>query len=440
MKRIGWLMALILVAGQVRGDDWPQWLGPQRDGIWRETGIVEKLPEGGPKVLWRTPVELGYAGPAVAHGKVYVPDFLPEREVTFAKDNNPGRATELKGKERILCLDAKTGKEIWKHEYDCYYKVSYPGGPRCTPTVHDGKVYTLGSMGHFYCLDAEKGTVIWSKDFVKDYGATVPHWGFCGHPLVEGDRVYCIVGGENATAVAFDRNTGKEIWKALNARHPGYSAPEMIEAGGKRQLLIWDGFNLNALNPDNGELYWSVDAAPATQMSIMVPRKAGEFLYASGRGPKGVMVKLASDKPSASEVWKPTPKTGISPINMTPFIDGDTMYGVDQDGKMTAAEVETGKRLWQTTEPVSGASPAPSGTAFLVKHNGRFFIFNEMGELIIARLTPKEYQEISRAKVIEPTNVSFGNRKVVWTHPAFAGKCAFIRNDKEIVCLSLAAE
>jgi outer membrane protein assembly factor BamB len=417
-------------------------MGPNRDDVWRETGIVEKFPSGGPKVLWREKCAWGYAGPAVANGKVYVSDFVPANEADFPKRiNAPFAVQPVAGKERIVCRDAKSGKEIWTHEYACEYKLSYPGGPRCTPTIHDGKVYTVGAMGNLTCLDAEKGGApIWSKDFKKDYGAKTAMWGFAGHPLVVGDKLICGVGGKEATVVAYDRNTGKEIWKALNASELGYSSPVLVEGGGKPQVVFWDGININGLDPETGNAYWSVKASPATYMSIMTPRKSGEFLYASGRGPQGVMLKMASSKPEVTKAWEPTAKIGISPINMTPFIEGETMYGVDQNSKMMAAEVATGKRLWETTSPVSGEKPAQSGTAFLVKNGDRYFIFNQMGEIIIAKLSPEKYEEIDRAKVIEPTNVSFGNAQVVWSHPAFANKCMFVRNDKEVICVSLAAE
>jgi len=182
-------------------------LGPQRDSVWRETGILDKFPEHDPKVLWRTPVSSGYAGPAVADGKVYVLDRVLAKGAVNPNDPFDNK-TVVKSTERVLCLDAATGKEVWKHEYDCPYHISYPAGPRCTPTVDGGKVYTLGAMGDLYCLDARTGKVVWSKSFPKDYAAAVPTWGFCGHPLIFKDLVICIVGGDGSTAVAFDKNTG----------------------------------------------------------------------------------------------------------------------------------------------------------------------------------------------------------------------------------------
>lgn len=437
MARMLILFSLVVLSGMAKADDWPQWMGPNRDAVWAEKGIIDKFPASGPKVLWRRPVAWGYAGPAVVNGKVYVPDYVTDADIR--KISNPSARPPIKGKERILCLDAANGKEIWKYEYDCDYALSYPGGPRCTPTFDNGKLYCLGAEGHLKVLDADKGTLTWSKDFKKDYSAKTPQWGFCGHPLVDGARLICLVGGDNATVVAFDKNSGKEMWKALNARNPGYCPPTMIESAGQKQVLIWDADNLNSLDPATGKLLWSIACQPSYDMSIMAPRKLGDLLYAGGIGGKSVMVKLDADKPGAKELWRGTTKTGMYPVNMTPFAEAGHLYGVDQNGELMAIEAETGKRLWQTSEPISGSKKFPNGTVFLVKNGDRFFMFSENGNVLIARLTPQGYEKISEAPILKPTNVSFG-RDVVWSHPAFANKCMFVRNDKEIVCVSLAAE
>lgn len=428
---------LTILATGVRGDDWPQWLGPNRDSIWAEKGVLEKLPESGPKVLWRAPVAWGYAGPAVANGKVYVADFQTDADIR--KVSNPSNRQPVKGKERLLCLDAKTGKEIWKHEVERTYKISYPGGPRCTPTVDGGKVYALGAEGDLLCLDANSGSELWSKDFKAEYKAKTPVWGFAGHPLVDGKKLICMVGGDHATAVAFDKDSGKELWKWGDARALGYSSPVIIEAGGKRQALIWDADNLSSLDPETGSQYWSVNAKSQFDMSIMVPKKHGDFLYVAAINRVSLMLKLDSDKPGVSEVWRGTTKTGLSPVMMTPILDGDCIYGADQDGTLMAADVKTGKRLWATEAPITGKKKYQNGTTFMVKNGDRFFLFSENGNLVIAKLSPKGYEEISNVHLLQPTNVSFG-RDVVWSHPAFANRCMYARNDKEIVCVSLAAE
>jgi outer membrane protein assembly factor BamB len=419
-----------LATGAARGDDWPQWMGPQRDDIWRETGILDKFPDGGPKVLWRAPIAGGYAGPAVAGGKVYLPDFVR---------TSPAGSVPT-GKERLLCLDAATGKEVWKHEYDCSYKGADPNyafGPRCTPTVDGGKVYALGAAGHLVCLDTAKGTPAWSHELQKDYLTKLPapFWGFCGHPLVDGRKLICVAGGEGSVAVAFDKDTGKELWRALSANNPGYCPPTIIEAGGKRQLVIWHAEAVNGLDPETGSVYWSVPLKPMYGMAIGAPRPHGDLLFASSNG-VSALIKLATDKPGAEVVWKGDGTRSFTTINMTAFIDGSTVYGVDQPGQMRGVNLEDGKRLWETFQPVAGKR-APCGTAFIVKNGDRYFLFNELGDLIIARLSPQGYEEVSRAHLLDRTSVAFG-RDVLWSHPAFANKCVFVRNDKELICVSLA--
>ncbi|HEV3006171.1 MAG TPA: PQQ-binding-like beta-propeller repeat protein [Pirellulales bacterium] len=442
MRQLSTFILTLALAQTAAADDWPQWMGPARDAVWAETGVVERLPPEGPKVLWRKEVGGGYAGPAVAGGKVYLADY-----VKSAGDDtpNPIKRNELEGRERVVCFDAADGNVLWTQAYDCPYTISYPAGPRCTPTMHHGKVYTLGAMGNLLCLDAQKGTVLWSKDFTMDYGVKAPLWGFCGHPLIDGQQLFAIVGGEGTAAVAFDKDTGEELWRSLSSKETGYSAPALIEAGGVRQLLIWHGEALNALNPETGELYWTFPLAPRMGMAIMVPRVDGEYLFAGAVYGTAVGLKLASDKPAVSLAWRGPANmkdSGLFPMNMTPFAEGGVVYGVDQPGQFRAMKIDTGERLWESWLPVTGESesrPVYTGTAFVVKNGGRFFLFNEKGELVIAKLSPAGYEEVSRWKALEPTSSAFG-RDVVWSHPAFANRSMYARNDKELVCVSLAAE
>lgn len=434
----------------LQASDWPQWMGPNRDAIWPETGIVKTLPEK-PKVLWRTPISSGYSGPAVVGGKVYVTDrVLPKGSMNPADPFDT--KTKVVSTERVLCLDAKTGQQLWKHEYDCPYQISYPAGPRCTPNVNDGKVYSLGAMGDLVCMAADSGSVVWSKNFPHDYKVKVPMWGYCGHPLVYKDLVICLCGGDGSVAVAFDKKTGKEKWRALNSRELGYSPPTIISVGGKDQLVIWHAQAINGLDPLTGKVLWTFGLEPMFGMSIMAPRQVGDKLFAAGIGGAGVVLKLDPSGEKVTPIWQEvtdkvkgmaTKPRGLYPVNMTPFIDKGVIYGVDQPGMLRAVELETGKKLWFTFKPVIGKEEAEdfkgagSGTAFLVKNGERYFLFTETGELAIAKLSPEKYEEIGRMKLLDATGAAFG-RKVVWSHPAFADKCIFVRNDHEIICVSLA--
>ena len=212
-RQCGVILALGLLVVSVEADDWPQWRGPLRDGVWRETGIVQKFDRSQLDIVWRAEVGGGYSGPTVADGRVYVTD----------------RLTKPNQVERVHCFDQKTGSKIWTHEYGCKYRnVSYETGPRASVTVDEGRAYALGTMGHLFCFDAATGDVLWKKDLEKRYKINMPTWGLSAAPLIEGDLVIVQIGGEKACLVAFDKQTGEEDWRALNDQ-ASYSAPIVIE-------------------------------------------------------------------------------------------------------------------------------------------------------------------------------------------------------------------
>jgi outer membrane protein assembly factor BamB len=454
------VLAFALAGAAARADDWPQWLGPQRDGEWREAGIVETFPPGGPKKLWSAPVGMGYAGPAVAAGKVYVPDR--RLDAGAANPDNAFSKGKVKGTERVLCLDAKTGKELWAHPYPAEYAISYAGGPRCTPVVEGDRVYALGAMGHLFCLDAGTGKPVWSKDFIKDYESALPVWGFAAHPLLDGDKLICLVGGSDGRlVVAFDKKTGKELWAAESCGGDfGYSPPMVYEFGGRRQLIVWHTKAVLGLDPETGKRLWRVDFEVKAALTAPTPRKVGaDGLFVTSFYNGSMLLKVGADK--ADVVWKskargelPSLTTDLSSIMATPVIDGAHVYGVCSHGELRCVEVGTGKRVWETMAATRGARTPKKladkeepdlserwSNAFLVRNAGRYFLFNEQGDLIVAKLSPGGYEEVGRAHLLDPTNKDAGRgRLVAWTHPAFADKCVFARNDKELVCYSLAKE
>lgn len=446
------LLALFATGVTLQADDWPQWLGPQRDGVWRETGLIEKFPSEGARVRWRTPIGAGYSGPAVVGGKVYVTDRVL---APGAKNSaNPFGRDQVAGKERVLCLDEKTGKELWKHEYDVAYAISYPAGPRCTPVVAEGKVWTLGAMGDLFCFDASTGKVIWSKNFVKDFEATVPLWGFAAHPLLDGDKLITLVGGKDAVAVAFDKNTGKVLWKSLTAKEPGYCPPMIYTLGGKRTLVIWHPEAVNGLDPETGKVLWQEPWPLQSGLAIPTPRQQGDKLFLTAFYNGSMMIEVKPNKAEPDVVWKsktwkggtgsetPAKTDTLHSIMPTPFWIGDNIYGICSYGELRCLKAENGERVWMTLK-ATGKEEKPTvrwGNAFLVQNGDRFFIPNEQGDLIIAKLTPKGYEEISRAHILKPDNAMARGRLVNWSHPAFANKSMYARNDSEIVCVDLAGK
>jgi outer membrane protein assembly factor BamB len=308
--------------------------------------------------------------------------------------------------------------------------------------VSDGKVFTLGAEGHLFCLNTTNGNIVWSHDLGQDYGISTPLWGFAGHPLLDGNRLICLVGGSNSTVVAFNKDTGREIWRALSAREPGYCAPVIIHAGGKSQLIVWDPESVNSLNPETGELYWSHPENVKAAMTIPMPRQSGDDLYLTCFYNGSMMFHLDPAKPAATLTWQ---SQKVSERNTdalhctmsTPFLEDGYIYGVCSYGQLRCLKAATGERVWESmAATTSDGKEMRWANAFIVKNGDRFFLFNEKGDLIIARLSPGGYEEISRAHLLEPTNTSPG-REVLWSHPAFANRHMYARNDKELICVDL---
>lgn len=433
-RALGLGMVLSLSCSAVSADDWPQWMGPQRDNVWREDGLLEKFPAGGPKVLWSTPVAGGYSGPAVSGGKVCITDYVTADNVKV--DNFDRR--EFSGTERIHCLDEATGKVLWTHEYPVKYSISYPAGPRCTPVMHEGLVYALGAEGHLFCLSTDSGKVVWSHDLKKEYSTTAPLWGYAAHPLIDGDNLLTLAGGEGTHIVALNRLTGQEVWRSTSsgAQGQGYCPPTIINHGGARQLIMYKPDAVVSLDPATGKQYWSLPYEASNGSIIMSPVLSGNYLYAAGYSNKSLMMELDPARPAARELWRDKSNI-ICPVNVQPFLDKEVLYGFDQKGVLRALTIPDGKRLWETSDAI-GKRPAGSETAFIVRQGSRYVLFNELGELLLAELTAEGYREIDRAKVIEPSNFAFG-REVVWSMPAFANRHIYLRNDNQIICVDFAA-
>lgn len=432
--------------GIATADDWPQWLGSRGDSIWRETGIAEKFPPGGPVVRWRQKVGPGYTGPSVSQGRVYLMDRIDELDEKGEKKSLPGGV--LPGKERVLCLDAESGKVLWEHSYDCPYKqISYPSGPRTTPTVDGEHLYTLGTMGDFFCFEAATGKQVYHLNLAEQFATKPPVWGYSAHPLIDGDQIILLVGGEGSAVVAIDKHTGKEIWRSLTATEVGYAPPVLYEKDGERQLIVWHDIALHGLDPQTGKVLWTEpfpeegDVQRPT-VTISTPRIDQDRVFVSDAYKGSLMLSLGNHPASAEPLWGPDPndpqhESGLNSLMTTPFFEDGHLYGVNAGGELRCFEASTGKLVWSDCHP-TGDEPAIFATCFLVKQADRFFIFNDQGFLIIAKLTPQGYQEIDRAKLLEPVAFARG-RNIVWSHPAFANKCVFARNDAELICVDLAA-
>ena len=233
----------ILFGSIAIADDWSQWMGDKRDGVLARNWHHRRDPK------WRPASE---NGEYLFNTAMVVLPLRTEESSRwdYAEDegevlNSPDGAIKLSGKERVLCFSVATGDKLWEHAYDQPYNISYPGGPRCTPTVNESKVYTLGAEGTLHCLAADSGDVLWSKSLPAEYKTKTAIWGYTSHPLIDGDLLYTIAGGKGSVCIALNKHTGEEVWTALSASDHGYNSPTMIAHAGKKQLLIWTPDSLN---------------------------------------------------------------------------------------------------------------------------------------------------------------------------------------------------
>lgn len=438
------VLVVLAGTGWASAADWPQWLGPKRDAVWRETGTLDAFPDGGPKVRWRKPIGSGYTGPAVAGGRVYVMDRAMKAPVPEGK----AQLGTLQGTERVLCLDLKTGAELWKYEYDCPYTgISYPQGPRTTPLVAGGTVYTLGTMGDLIAFDASNGSVKWKSNFTTDLKVKPPVWGHSAHLLLDGDTLITLVGSEGGAVRGFDAATGKERWKALSSQEVGYAPPVLADAGGKRQVLIWLSDKLAGLNPQTGEVYWQLKHPDlpkgAKQMrpavTIITPTVADGKAFVSTAYEGACAVALKPD--GAAIAWKaentyPKEPEKLATLMTTLLHRDGHLYGMDVDGKVQCLKADTGEKVWEDGGLYDGKKTL-FGTVFWVWNGDKAFAQTDLGDLFVLKLSPKGMEVLGKAHVIDATFSTRG-RRVVWAHPAFADQCMVTRNDKEIVCVSLA--
>ncbi|MFY8201400.1 MAG: PQQ-binding-like beta-propeller repeat protein, partial [Pirellula staleyi] len=356
------LVALSHLSERSIAEDWPNWMGPNRDNVWNIAKPPQSLPAGSLKAKWTAPVAGGYSGPAVVGNRIYVTDLVTKAD---AKVDNFGRKS-FDGTERVLCFDANTGKAIWKQEYNVTYAISYPAGPRCTPVVDGDNVYTLGAEGDLLCLEAQTGKVVWSRKLKEDYKTNSALWGYAAHPLIDGDNLITLAGGDGSHTVCLNKKTGKEVWRFGTAPEQGYSPPSIITAGGVRQLILPNPAAINSVDPATGKLFWSLPYDASNGSIIMVPLQVGKYLFVAGYSDKNMLIELDAKSPKAKEVWRNVAKKALSPVNVQPMAIGDVVYGMDQSGEMIAFKIDTGERLWETSKPL-GRRPLGSGTAFLVR-------------------------------------------------------------------------
>jgi len=392
------------------GEDWPRWRGPRGDGTWNGPKLSEHWPKGELKLRWWQPIGGGYAGVTVVGNNVLVAEL---RGAVF---------------ERIVCYEAATGKVRWFHGDAAllYARLDHGNGPRATPTVHDGLVYTMGATGRLNCLELASGHVRWSVDLVKEYGGRMPWWGYAASPVIFRDMVIVLPGGfpewkKNASVLALNRKTGKKIWAKLTDPST-YSTPIFIERGNRTQLVCWNPSHIRGLDAATGDLLWAVQFHVGEGWSLTSPICYRDTVFVSGFGSP---IRLDETGRTATLAWQE--KRDFHNLISQPLCRDGYVYLLDQRYGLTCFELATGKKLWDDKHRVTPRDKYPQATMVWIDDADRALILNAEGELILARLNPEGYTELARAKVAGPT----------WAHPAYAARYVYARDDHEIVCREL---
>ncbi len=416
----------LLFFTSVSSMDWPDWRGNNRDGIWKESGIVKKFNGKTIPLKWSIPCGPGYSGPTVSGGRVYITD-RPEKPAAS---------------ERVLCVDAKNGNTIWTYSYACQYgNVGYPNGPRTSVVINDEKAYSLGTVGNLFCFDAKTGTVLWQRDLNREYQIKMPIWGIASTPLIYENRIIIPIGGSmSASIIALDKNSGKEIWRSMNDKI-SYSPPVLIQQAGKPVVVVWTADNLNGLDPETGKVYWKIPFSVKMGMGISTPVRYGDYLFVSCFYSGSLLVKLSRQSITAEKIWLRVGESeyktdALHCVINTPLIKDDCIYGVDSYGELRCLRLLTGDRLW---ENLSAVTKNRWANIHFIQNGEQTWMFNEHGELLITQLSPQGLKILSRAKLIEPTTgqLNRNGTGVTWSHPAFANRHVFARNDNSLICAYL---
>jgi outer membrane protein assembly factor BamB len=424
------LSASVLFSAVAHCEDWPRWRGPHGDGTWTAPVLPDKWPAGGLKTTWKQPVGGGYAGVTVADGRVYTLDL--EAPVAKGKDGQPD------GSERVLCFDAANGKPLWAHKYPVRYGNlgGYANGPRTSPTLHDGKVFTLGAVGHLFCFDAKTGEIVWQHDCVAKFGARVPEWGFAGSPVLDGDHLIVHLGArDGGCLMALERKTGKEVWRALTDP-AGYCTPVVIHPKSGKQIIIWTPEHVHGVEAATGKALWKVPYKVTYGVSIAPPVFADGIVFVTGYWEGSKAIRLGAKPTDAEVIWTDT--RTLRGIMAQPLVRDKHVYSIDRGLGLTCFELATGKKRWDDENQLTPAARNPHASIVWLNGADRVLALNASGELVLAKLSPQGYEEQSRTKVLNGR---------VWGHPAFAGRFLFAKTDgaeawqkggpHELVCVEL---
>lgn len=389
-------LALVVATTLAWGADWPRFRGPGGDGVSTETGLLKAWPDGGPKVVWRTDLGGGYSGISVAAGRVYT---------MFADGSD----------EFAICLEADSGREIWRHLTDGNFKDMHGSGPRSTPTVDGDVVYVLSAKGKLHALAAKDGTPVWMRDLVKEFGAKTPRWGYSSSPLIEGKLLLLDVGGSGGSSiVAFDKKSGETVWRSQSDK-AGYSTPIAVTIEERRQIVFFTGTKAVAVSPDDGSLLWkqpwktSYDVNAASPVFIPPDR----IFISSGYDVGATVYRVTTS--GVEQVWRN--REMKNKFSSSVLYKGH-LYGFDEK-MLKCVDAASGEMRWRARD---------FGHGSLVYADGHLIVLGDEGTLALVRATSEEYQEGARARI-------FAGK--TWTVPTLAGGKLYLRDENEIVALDV---
>lgn len=390
----------ILAARPAAAEDWPQWRGPQQDGISKETGLLKQWPAEGPKVLWQKPLGAGFACMSVAGGHIFTQLQIPEGQF-------------------VVALDDKTGNELWRVRVgDPYQGDGFPG-PRSQPTVDGTHLYVTGSTGQVLCLDTATSKTLWQINVFEKFGGKLAMWGLADSPLVEGDRLYVYAGNSlGAAVVALNKNNGEVIWKSGD-ESATFSSPMRAKIAGAETLVVFSNMSLLGFAPDTGKPLWSFPWPTKPEINVAQPIVAGDNIFIGSGYNHGcalVHIDLATS-PSAKQVY--ANKLMRAHFNTPVLVDG-YVYGFD-DSTLRCLKLDDGTSKWENKDFGKGSLTVADGLAY---------ILGEKGNVALAKLTPEKLEIISEAK-------DMMSKERCWTSPVVANGRLYLRDQENIKCLDV---
>lgn len=391
--------------GAATGGDWPQWRGPNRDDVSLETGLLKKWPSGGPKRVWvNEDAGMGYSGFSVVGGKLYTMGLYD-------------------AEEKVICLDAASGKKLWEGAVGAIYKNGWGDGPRATPTVANGMVYATGGNGDVVCMNAETGKKVWTVSLSKDLGGKVQGWGYTESPLVDGDLVIVTPGGKEGTLAALNAKTGKVVWQTNDiSENAQYSSVIPIDLGGQRQYVQLLMNSIVGVSKE-GKVLWKSDFPGKTAVIPTPVYKDGQVYVAAGYGVGCKSVKI--DGSNAVEVYS---NTNMVNHHGGVILIGDKIYGHSDKGGWTCQDFKTGEIVWQDKGIGKGAVTSADGMLYCQAEGD--------GTIALVEVSEKGWKEVSSFK-LEAQSSNRNPKGKIWTHPVISNGKLYLRDQEFISCYDI---